>query len=161
MIGMPSLILRTVTASDLRDPEVLAEAGRSPIGVFDGRRSESLVLTSRAAYDNDQQLHRFMGLLAHAVVELAREDPSPSALAEAGYVADWLPVHRTWWLRSFAEVVASAAEQGSTEPIVGFIEQARKADESMASPLESTIDAARFAAKTKKKLIARTGVLQP
>ena len=155
------MILRTVTASELRDPEVLAEAGRGPIGVFDGRRSESLVLTSRAAYDNDQQLHRFMGLLAHAVVELAREDPSPSALAEAGYVADWLPEHRTWWLRSFAEVVASAAEQGSTESITGFIEQARKANESVASPLEATIDASRFGAKTKKKLMLRTAVARP
>lgn len=152
------MILRTVTASELRDPEVLAEAGRGPIGVFDGRRSESLVLTSRAAYDNDQQLHRFMGLLAHAVVELAREDPSPSALAEAGYVADWLSEHRTWWLRSFAEVVASAAELGSTESITGFIEQARKANESVASRLEASIDASRFSAKTKKKLILRTAV---
>ena len=158
---MPLAILRTVTASELRDPEVLAEAGRGPIGVFDGRRSESLVLTSRAAYDNDQQLHRYMGLLAHAVVELAREDPSPAALAEAGYVADWLPEHRRWWLRSFAEVVAAAAEAGSTESIVGFINQARKANESIPSPLESPIDASRFSSKTAKKLLLRTTKTAP
>jgi hypothetical protein len=99
-------IVRTVTASELRDPEVLAEAGRGPIGVFDGRRQESLVLTSRASFDLDQRLHEYMRLLAHAVVELSRTDPSPSALAEAGYVASWLPADRAWWLRSFAEAVA-------------------------------------------------------
>jgi hypothetical protein len=148
-------IVRTVTASELRDPEVLAEAGRGPIGVFDGRRQESLVLTSRASFDLDQRLHEYMRLLAHAVVELSRTDPSPSALAEAGYVASWLPADRAWWLRSFAEAVAAGSAEGSVDPIEGFIRLARESESALRSPLEAEIDASRFPAAIAAKLNRR------
>ncbi len=148
-------IVRTVTASELRDPEVLAEAGRAPIGVYDSRRQDSLVLTSRAAFDLDQELHRYMGLLAHAVVELGRADPSPVALGEVGYVTTWLPADRTWWLRSFAEVIATAATDGTTEPIAGFIRLARVADTTVPSVLEAPVDASRFPADVAAKLQPR------
>ncbi len=149
---MSIVISRTVTASELRDPEVLAEAGRTPIGVYDSRRQETLVLTSRAAFETDQRLHEYMGLLAHAVVELARDDPSPSALGEAGYVASWLPADRIWWLRGLAEAVAASAAEGSVEPVAGFVRLARSADSTMESALERPIDAGRFAPSTQAKL---------
>jgi hypothetical protein len=148
-------IVRTVTASELRDPEVLAEAGRAPIGVYDSRRQDSLVLTSRAAFDADQELHRYMGLLAHAVVELERADPSPVALGEVGYVTTWLPSDRKWWLRSFAEVIATAAADGTTEPIAGFIRLARLASTATPSALEAPIDASLFPAEIAAKLQLR------
>lgn len=149
------VIGRTVTASELRDPEVLAEAGRTPIGVYDSRRQETLVLTSRAAFETDQRLHDYMGLLAHAVVELPREDPSPVALGEAGYVASWLPADRVWWLRGLAEAVAESVAVGSVEPVAGFVRLARHADSSIDSPLEQPIDANRFAPATAGKLQPR------
>jgi hypothetical protein len=153
---MATTISRTVTASELRDPEVLAEAGRGPIGVYDGRRQDSLVLTSRAAFDTDQQLQRYMGLLAHAVIELGREDPSPAALAEVGYVTTWLPNDRAWWLRGFAEAIATGASEGLLEPITGFIAVARSADSARTpSPLEAPIDAKLFDRKTAAKLKPR------
>jgi hypothetical protein len=153
---MPTIIQRTVTASELRDPDVLAEAGRGPIGVYDSRRQDSLVLTSRAAYERDQQLQRYLGLLAHAVVELSREDPSPAALGEVGYVATWLPPDRAWWLRGFAEATAAGVTSGSAEPIVGFITAAKSADSArVPSPLEEPIDAKLFDKKSAAKLKPR------
>jgi hypothetical protein len=149
---MSMVIGRTVTASELRDPEVLAEAGRTPIGVYDSRRQETLVLTSRAAFETDQRLHDYMGLLAHAVVELSRDDPSPAALGEAGYVTSWLPADRIWWLRGLAEAVAASVAEGSVEPVAGFVRLARSADFSMESRLERPIESGRFTASTRAKL---------
>lgn len=155
MSDMAAASLRTVTASELRDPEVLAAAGRAPVAVYDARRQETLVLTSRAAYDHDQRLHHYLTLLAHAVVELGRDDPSPAALGEAGYVADWLPEDRSWWLRSFAEVVAVAVAEGSTEPIAGFVRFAALAATAPESALEQPIDRTRFNQATAAKLVPR------
>jgi hypothetical protein len=152
---MSLAIARTVTASELRDPDVLAEAGRGPIGVYDGRRQESLVLTSRSAFDTDQELHRYMSLLAHCVVELARPDPSPAALGEAGYVAGWMPADRAWWLRGLAEAVGVAVTEQTAEPIAGFIRAAGNASSAPASPLERPIDGAKFRTDIAAKLVPR------
>jgi hypothetical protein len=152
---MSTAITRTVTASELRDPDVLAEAGRGPIGVYDVRRQESLVLTSRALFDTDQRLQSCLGLLAHAVVELSRDDPSSAALGEAGYVADWLPADRAWWLRNFAEAVAAGVAEGSTEPITGFIAFASSADAAVPSRLEAPISAASLSPAMAAKLKPR------
>jgi hypothetical protein len=152
---MSASISRTVTASELRDPEILAEAGRTPIGVFDGRRQESLVLTSRASFDADQRLHYYMGLLANAVVEIGRDDPSPVALGEAGYVADWSPADRAWWLRGFAEVIAASAADDNTAAIAGFIAMARDSETALPTALETEIDASRFSVATAAKLKPR------
>ncbi len=154
--GMPTTVNRTVTASELRDPDVLAEAGRWPIGVYDARRQDSLVLMSRAAFDTDQALQKYMGLLAHAVVELSRDDPSPAALGEVGYVATWLPADRAWWLRGFAEAVSAAVSVAMLDPITGFIELARDADSARTpSTLEAPIDASLFSSEVKTKLAQR------
>ena len=154
---MSMVIGRTVTASELRDPEVLAEAGRTPIGVYDSRRQETLVLTSRVAFETDQRLHDYTGLLAHAVIELSRDDPSPAALGDAGYVASWLPADRAWWLRGFAEAVSASVAAGTVEPVAGFIRLARDADSPTESALGSPIDAMRFASSTAAKLRPRRG----
>jgi hypothetical protein len=153
---MSTAIVRTVTASELRDPEVLAEAGRGPIGVYDVRRQESLVLTSRASFDTDQRLQSYLGMLAHAVVELSRDDPSSAALGAAGYVADWLPADRSWWLRNFAEAVSAAVADGSTEPVAGFIVFASMADAAVPSRLESPISIPSLSPAMAAKLKLRT-----
>lgn len=124
--------------------------------MYDVRRQDSLVLTSRASFDTDQRLQSCLGMLAHAVVELSRDDPSSAALGEAGYVADWLPADRAWWLRNFAEAVAAGVAEGTTEPITGFIAFAGAADAAVPSLLESPISRAALGPVMAAKLKLRT-----
>jgi hypothetical protein len=149
-------VTRTITSSELRDPAVLAEAANSPVAVIDGRRQESLILTSRVSFDTGQRLHDYTSLLARAVVELGRNDPSPAALGEAGYVADWLPADRAWWLRGFAEAISISVADRSTDAVSGFVKLARDADSAPPSPLEAPIDASLFTDETAAKLKPRS-----
>lgn len=116
------LILRTISPSQLRDPEVLAEAAQHPINIFDAKRETELVLGPRSVWDSDQSLlNTYSLLLANAVVELPDQHPSAVALGDLGFAAAWPRPDRLWLLRQLAEVYAASVRTESTTPIVDFI----------------------------------------
>jgi hypothetical protein len=116
-------LLRTITPSQLRDPDVLAEAALQPVNIFDAKRDTELIMGSKAAWDTDQRLlNTYSLLLANAVVELPDEQPSPVALGALGFAASWPLPDRLWLLRQLAEVYAASVRLETVAPIVDFIE---------------------------------------
>ncbi len=117
------VVTRTVTPSQLRDPDVLAEASRQPLNIFDAKRETELVLGPRATWDTSQRLlHKYSLLLANAVVELPGEHPSAVALGDLGFAALWELPERVWLLRQLAEAYAASVRTESTVPVAAFVE---------------------------------------
>lgn len=120
--------MRTVTPTQLRDPEVLARAGYEPLTVFDAKRETELVIGSREAWETRRELlDVYASVLANAVVELPDDRPSVAALGPLGFAASWTLNERLWLLRQVAEAFATSVQQRSTAPIaqfIGFIAQA-------------------------------------
>jgi hypothetical protein len=115
-------MIRTITPSQLRDPEVLAEAASQPVAIFDAKRDTELVLASRATWDTDHTLlNTYSLLLANAVVELPDERPSAIALGPLGFASSWELAERVWLLRQLAEAFAASVRTESVRPIADFI----------------------------------------
>ena len=116
MSDMAAASLRTVTASELRDPEVLAAAGRAPVAVYDARRQETLVLTSRAAYDHDQRLHHYLTLLAQPeYYQQAIALDANYALAYAGLADSY--VQGVWHVPFVPEEVLPQAKAAALQAV--------------------------------------------
>jgi hypothetical protein len=115
-------MIRTINPSQLRDPEVLAEAANRPINIFDAKRETELILGSRTTWDTEHSLlHGYSLLLANCVVELPDERPSAVALGLLGFAASWDLADRMWLLRQLADVYAASVRVESTKPIADFI----------------------------------------
>ena len=115
-------MIRTINPSQLRDPEVLAEAANRPVNIFDAKRETELILGSRATWDTEHSLlHDYSLLLANCVVELPDERPSAVALGLVGFAASWDMADRMWLLRQLADVYAASVRLESTKPIADFI----------------------------------------
>lgn len=115
-------MIRTINPSQLREPDVLAEAALQPVYIFDAKRETELILGSRATWDTEHSLlHSYSLLLANCVVELPDDRPSAVALGLLGFAASWDLSDRMWLLRQLADAYAASVRIGSTKPIADFI----------------------------------------
>lgn len=149
--------MRTITPSQLRDPEILAEAARRPVGIFDAKRETELVLGSRATWDTDRSLlNTYSLVLANAVVELPEDHPSAVALGPLGFAATWDVAERLWLLRQLAEAYAASVRDGSIQPIADFIEFIGRRSEAPRSRLAASVEPDELPAALRTKLSARS-----
>jgi hypothetical protein len=149
--------LRTVATSQLRDPDVLAEAARHPVAIFDAKRSTEMVIGPKVQWDaNDTLLNTYSLVVANAIVELRGEQPSPVALGPIGFAASWSLPEREWLLSQLAEAYAESVRRGATGPIVDFIAfMSRSTESSAPSRLNAPIEIDDIPAGLATKLTPR------
>lgn len=109
------------TTTDLRRPEVVEAAMRGPIVVREGKTGRTLVVLTQETVDRCNMVAYYAGLLARAVVELQRADPSPAHLGEISFLVELAPARRDQVFRGFAEAVAAALGSGDATPAADFI----------------------------------------
>ncbi len=146
-----------MTPSQLRDPDVLAEAARQPVNIFDAKRETELVLAPRATWDTDHRLlHKYSLLLANAVVELPSEHPSAVALGDLGFAAVWDLAERVWLLRQLAEAYAASVRTESTTPVAEFVEFIGSRRSESPSRLAAVVEPRSVPKALRAKLTARS-----
>ena len=109
------------TTTDLRRPEVVDAALRAPVAVRESKTGQTLVLLTQQTVDQGNEVMRYAELLARAVVELQRPDPSRAHLGDLGFVTELAPTLQTQILRGFAEAVAVAINANDPKPVEDFI----------------------------------------
>lgn len=131
--------MRTFTASQLRDPDVLAQAALAPVGIFDGKRATEMVLGPKTMWETGHRLLDCSLLLANAVVELPDDRPSRTALGALGFAADWSLSDRQWLLGQLAEAYAESVRLDSTAPMEDFVRFVSLPDSGQSSRLAAPV----------------------
>lgn len=147
--------MKTITTSQLRDPDVLAEAALGPIAVFDGKRSTEMVLGPKSLWEADQSLRACSMLLANAVVELPDDKPSPTALGPLGFAASWNVSDRLWLLNQLAEAYAESVRLNSPDPVDAFVAFVGRTGEGQPSRLAAPVAHDELPSALRQKLVAR------
>ena len=111
-----------LTTSDLRKPEVLEGAVTSPVIVREPHTKNLLVLCSKQVLDHHIMLEGWYATFARVVVESQRPDPSPAVLGPAGYIADWPSSDREFFVRGFADALASSQADGSSTAVEAYVD---------------------------------------
>jgi hypothetical protein len=112
----------TFVVSDLarQRREVVNAARLAPTRIRD-TDGVMLVLTTENLEAARDEIIRLYSLYARAVIECRHDRPSATALDEVGYIVDWSPDRRSWFLDGLAEALTESRNANSPDPALFFI----------------------------------------